>query len=135
MWCIRRRNLRHASGCIAIHCVRIHPLRFWRGFWGVVACFTRFPSETRSGRLSGARKKRYVQYAWLKSTQKSRHLWRLFCYKLMIINHKSTFFYDFVYCCVINITIFELHYKLALFCFIPEFVSSGTESTAQRFSG
>lgn len=29
--------------------------RFWRVCWGFVPCFTRFPSETRSGRLSGAR--------------------------------------------------------------------------------
>ncbi|PAO08688.1 hypothetical protein CIW57_23780 [Enterobacter cloacae] len=92
IWWIRRRNQSHSPGCIAIHCARIHPLRFWRLFGWFVACFTVLPSETRSARLSGARKKRYVQYAWLKSTQKSRHKWRLFCYKFMIINHKSTFF-------------------------------------------
>ncbi len=55
MGCIRRRNQSHSPGCIVIHCARIHPLRFWRVCRGVVTCFTRFPSETRSGRLSGAR--------------------------------------------------------------------------------
>jgi hypothetical protein len=59
MGCIRRRNQSHSPGCIAIHCARIHPLRFWRVSRGFVASFTRFPSETRSGRLSGARKTRY----------------------------------------------------------------------------
>jgi len=34
---------------------QIHPLRFWRICRGFVAAFTRFPSETRSGRLGGAR--------------------------------------------------------------------------------
>lgn len=55
MGCIRRRNQSHSPGCIGIHCARIHTLRFWRVCWGFVTCFTRFPSETRSARLSGAR--------------------------------------------------------------------------------
>ena len=48
---------RYALARILMHAVKTEPARFWRVFGWFVACFTGFPSETRSGRLSGARKK------------------------------------------------------------------------------
>jgi hypothetical protein len=30
LWCFWGINQSHSPGCIAIHCARIHPLRFWR---------------------------------------------------------------------------------------------------------
>lgn len=57
---ICRQNPRHADGCIAIHSLRIHPLRFWRFSGWFVACFTVLPSETRSGRLGGARNESFM---------------------------------------------------------------------------
>ena len=46
---------RYAFVRILMHAVKTEPARFWRVFGWFVACFTGFPSETRSGRLSGAR--------------------------------------------------------------------------------
>ncbi len=46
---------RYALVRILMHAVKTEPARFWRVFGWFVACFTGFPSETRSGRLSGAR--------------------------------------------------------------------------------
>ena len=46
---------RYALARILMHAVKTEPARFWRVFGWFVACFTGFPSETRSGRLSGAR--------------------------------------------------------------------------------
>jgi hypothetical protein len=48
LWCVFGGiNQSHSPGCIAIHCARIHSLRFWRLFGWFVACFTVLPSETR----------------------------------------------------------------------------------------
>lgn len=46
---------RYALARILMHAVKTEPARFWRVFGWFVACFTGFPSETLSGRLSGAR--------------------------------------------------------------------------------
>ena len=50
---------RYALVRILMHAVKTEPARFWRVFGWFVACFTGFPSETRSGRLSGARNECY----------------------------------------------------------------------------
>ena len=39
---------RYALACILMHAVKTEPARFWRVFGWFVACFTGFPSETRS---------------------------------------------------------------------------------------
>ena len=44
-WC---EILRYALARILMHAVKTEPARFWRVFGWFVACFTGFPSETRS---------------------------------------------------------------------------------------
>ena len=44
----RREILRYALARILMHAVKTEPARFWRVFGWFVACFTGFPSETRS---------------------------------------------------------------------------------------